>query len=186
MITSPRLSVRGSQPGVPSCAEGHNYKACSCIDDCVDHQLKFRSRILFLTAGLRRQPTLSARIVRIIMSSMIQERCGCRWIWASSDADKVPLSPVEKGFVAVQTLGPTPSTNPTENPHVAERWLSISSTTLVLALSGEPDMDFPQYDADEYARTRSLRWPISRPTSASWGICRFCRQSRSSITACEM
>jgi hypothetical protein len=176
--------VRGSQPGVPSCAEGH--KACSCIDDCVDHTLKFRSRILFLTAGLRRQPTLSARIVRIIMSSMIQERCGCRWIWASSDADKVPLSPVEKGFVAVQTLGPTPSTNPTENPHVAERWLSISSTTLVLALSGEPDMDFPQYDADEYARTRSLRWPISRPTSASWGICRFCRQSRSSITACEM
>lgn len=117
---------------------------------------------------------------------MIQERCGCRWIWASSDAGKDPLYPVQKCFVAVQTLGPTPSTNPTENPHVAERWLSIFSATLVLALSGEPDMDFPQYDADGYARTSSLRWPISRPTSASWGIYRFCRQSRSGISAREL
>lgn len=166
-------------PGVPNCAKSH--KAYSYIDDCVDHTEISLSHLDSWPASSTH--TFSTDRANNIM---IQERCGCRWIWASSDATRDPLSPVEKGFVAVQTLGPTPSTNPTENPHVAERWLSIFSSTLVLALSGEPDMDFPQYDADEYARTRSLCWPVSWPTSASWGICRLRCQSRSSISACEL
>lgn len=154
-----------SVSGVPSCAEDH--KACSCIDDCRSHtEISFSHLDSWPASSTH---TLSTNRANNIMSSVIQERCGCRWIWASSDADKVPLSPVKNAFVAVQTLGPTPSTNSTESTHVAERWLTIFSTTLILVLSGEPDLDFPQYDADKYAR---FRWPISRPTSTSWGICR--------------
>jgi len=64
-------------------------------------------------------------------------------------------------------LGRFPSTNATDSPHVAERWLTFRAT-LVLDVSGGPDLDFPHHDADTL-----LRWPISRPTSTSWGFYRF-------------
>ena len=94
-------------PGVPNCAKSH--KAYSYIDDCVDHTEISLSHLDSWPASSTH--TFSTDRANNIM---IQERCGCRWIWASSDATRDPLSPVEKGFVAVQTLGPTPSTNPTE------------------------------------------------------------------------
>lgn len=115
------------------------------------------------------QSTLSARIVRL-MSGVIQERCCCRWIWAGSDTDKDPLPRIDEGFVAVQTLGTTAPTK-------CHRKLSRGEKMADLPIDPPWSLPFPE---SRIRTSRSMtpmntlpQWPISRPTSTSWGFFGF-------------
>jgi hypothetical protein len=88
----------------------------------------------------------------------------------------------EVGFVAVQFSAVFPQPNTADSPHVAE-WLTFRAT-LILAVSGGPELDFPQHDADTLAELADFAADFNILGFLS--ICRHIAVSPDAVCNCSL